>query len=353
MATVSDLIHSSFRLIGAVAAGETLETNELNDALVSLNQMIASWSTEKLSVYAINKETFPLSGTQSYTMGPGGSFATARPVQIIAARATSGSGNYGRHLDIVDADAWTSTVERDGGINLPIKAFVDYAFPLATVWLWPVPAASTQVELYTMMEYTSFPQTPDNPVHSFQPQRLSYTMAGGVGSFTVGPGGQLAGTRPARCDAIAVSFGTYRREVPIINAAAWATLLEPSGQPITVPIQMYVQYTYPMVTINLWPTPGAGGQIEIHSLQAITQFVNLTDTISLPPGYEAALRYNFAIAILPEYPRSQPDPTLPAQAQNYKATLVQLNRANLLPAAQGAAPEPAETTAEPRTMVTQ
>jgi hypothetical protein len=347
----TDLIHSSFRLIGAIAAGETLETNELNDALVSLNQMLAGWSAEKLTVYAIKKETFPLSGTQSYTMGPSGTFATVRPTQIISARAST--GNYGRHLDIVDADTWTSTVERDGGINLPIKAFVDYAFPLATVWLWPMPAASTQVELYTMMEYTSFPVRPNDPVHSFQPQRLSYTMSGGVGSFTVGPGGQLAVTRPARCDAIAVSFGTYRREVPIISAAEWATLLEPSGQPITVPIQMYVQYSYPAVTLNLWPVPGAGGQLEIHSLQAFTQLASLTDTVDLPPGYEMAIRYNFAIAILPEYPRSTVDPTVVAQAQAYKASLAQLNAANLLPAAQGAAPQPAEAAAQPRTMVTQ
>jgi hypothetical protein len=54
----------------------------------------------------------------------------------------------------------------------------------------------------------------------------------------------------------------------------------------------------------------------------------VNDVINLPPGYEAALRYNFAIAILPEYPRSQVDPTLPAQAQNYKASIVQLNNQN-------------------------
>ena len=51
MSTVSDLIHSSFRLIGAIAAGEILETNELNDALISLNQMIMSWNTEGASLF--------------------------------------------------------------------------------------------------------------------------------------------------------------------------------------------------------------------------------------------------------------------------------------------------------------
>ena len=38
------------RLIGAIAAGELLETTELQDALVSLNQMLSSWNTEGASL---------------------------------------------------------------------------------------------------------------------------------------------------------------------------------------------------------------------------------------------------------------------------------------------------------------
>jgi hypothetical protein len=38
MPTVSEPIHSSFRLTGIIAAGETLETAEAKDAFVSLAQ---------------------------------------------------------------------------------------------------------------------------------------------------------------------------------------------------------------------------------------------------------------------------------------------------------------------------
>jgi hypothetical protein len=144
MPTASELIHSSMRLIGAIASGETLETNELNDALVSLNQMLASWSTERVTVYEIRRDSFPLTGVQSYTMGPAGVFSAARPTQIVAARASI--GNYGRGLKIVDVNRWTEILERGGAVNLPMKAFVDYAFPLATVYLWPVPVAGTLTE---------------------------------------------------------------------------------------------------------------------------------------------------------------------------------------------------------------
>jgi hypothetical protein len=156
---------------------------------------------------------------------------------------------------------------------------------------------------------------------------MTYTMPGGSGSFTIGPGGQLAAPRPARCDSIAASSGTYRGPVDIVSAAEWATMLEPSGAPITIPIELYVDYGFPAVTLNLWPVPQSGGTIEVHSLQAFAAFAALTDPVALPPGYEAAIRYNLAVALLPEYPRSEADPSLPAQAQNYKASLVQLNAA--------------------------
>jgi hypothetical protein len=328
MPTASELIHSSMRLIGAIAAGEILETNELNDALVTLNQLLASWSTERVTVYEIRRDSFPLTGAPSYTMGPAGVFAAPRPTQIVAARAST--ANFGRGLTLIDVNRWSEILERGGAVNLPMKAFVDYASPLATVYLWPVPAAGTVIELYTLQEYTTFPDGvaapngPPPPVHNFTPQRLTYTVPGGSGSFTVGPGGQLAMPRPARCDAIAAASGTYRRAVEIVSALEWSTMIEPSGAPITVPLEMYVQYGYPAVTLSLWPV-AATGTLEVHSLAALTAFVALTDTVNLPPGYELAIRYNLAVALLPEYPRSEVDPTLLPQAQNYKASLVQLN----------------------------
>lgn len=347
----TDLIHSSMRLIGAIAAGETLETNELNDGLVTLNQLLASWSTERLSVYEIRQDNFSMSGGSSYTMGPSGVLVAPRPTQIVAARASS--GNYGRGLRLIDVNRWTDLLERGGAVNLPMKAYVDYAFPLATVFLWPVPAAGTQIELYVLQEYTTFAEgiasatPPPPPLHNFQPQRLTYVIAGGTSSFTIGPGGQLAMPRPARCDAIAASTGSYRRMVELVSSMEWSTLLEPSGSPITVPMELYIEYGYPNLTLNVWPAPAAGGSLEVQSLQQLTAVASISSTIDLPPGYEAAIRYNLAMALLPEYPRSEPDPSLPAQAQNYKASLVQLNaqtqRLGGLPPAETAASDATQT----------
>lgn len=204
MPTVTDLIQSSFRLIGAVASGETLETNELNDALVSLNQMIASWNTEGLSI-------------------------------------------AGRQRLMVNTNQSTNS--------------------------YPMPQRAVHIE--------------------------------------------------------SASVATAGIDCPleIVDSAGWEAISE-KAQLATFILKLYCDYAYPNATVYIWPTPRQPGVLEMWVYVPIAAFVNLTDTINLPPGYEAALRYNFAIAVLPEYPRSQVDQTLPAQAQNYKASLVELNRAN-------------------------
>jgi hypothetical protein len=201
--TVSDLIHSSFRLIGAIAAGETLETNELNDAFVSLNQMLSSWDTEGASLVGRKRLLITVAGSNSYVL-------PERPVHIEAASVAS--GGIDSPLQIVDSAGWEATPEKQATSVYVQKLFCDYAYPTSTVYIAPLP-------------------------------RL-------------------------------------------------------------------------------------GGTLEIWIFVIIPQFATVNDVIDLPPGYEAALRYNLALALLPEYPRSQVDPTLPAQAQNYKASLVQLNAGN-------------------------
>jgi len=218
MPTVSELIHSSFRLIGAIAAAEVLETNEQNDALVSLNQMMASWNNEGASLVARKRLLVPVFGTNGpYSL-------SERPVRIEAASVAS--GGIDSPLEIVDSAGWESTPEKAAQSVYVRRLFCDYGYPAASVYIAPIP-------------------------------RL-------------------------------------------------------------------------------------GGQLEMWIYVPITQFASLATVVDLPPGYEMAVRYNFAIALLPEYPRSQVDPTLPAQAQAYKASIVQLNAQNHIhqaapPALQGAA----------------
>jgi len=204
MPTASDLIHSSMRLIGAIASGETLETYELNDGLVSLNQMLASWNTEGASLVARKRLLISVLGTNGpYTL-------PERPVRIEAASVAA--GGIDSQLEIVDSAGWEATPEKQAQSVYVRKLYCDYGYPAAVVYIAPIPRMAGQLEMW-----------------------------------------------------------------------------------------IYV---------------------------SLAQLNSLAQVIDLPPGYEAAVRYNLAMALLPEYPRAQPDPTLAAQAQMYKASLVQLNAGN-------------------------
>src|SRR5215475_3568526 len=106
MATVNDLIHSSFRLIGAIASGEILETNELNDAFVSLNQMIASWNTEGASLVGRRRITNPVSAGQNEAVLA----QLDRPSRIVA--ASSSTHGVDSPIEMVNAAGWEAVEEK-------------------------------------------------------------------------------------------------------------------------------------------------------------------------------------------------------------------------------------------------
>ena len=72
----------ALRLCGIRLATET----QLETAFTVLNQMLASWSAERLMVPSVVDESFTLvAGTAVYTIGSSGTFNTTRPMRIIDA----------------------------------------------------------------------------------------------------------------------------------------------------------------------------------------------------------------------------------------------------------------------------
>lgn len=81
MTTVRKLITQALRDLGAYAIVEVPTAEDAQDALECLNQMIGTWQTESLVVYAKNQQvfTYPSTGHQSMTIGPTGDFVSPPP----------------------------------------------------------------------------------------------------------------------------------------------------------------------------------------------------------------------------------------------------------------------------------
>jgi hypothetical protein len=81
--TAGDQINGALRLIGQLAEGETPSAATSQDALTAMNQMIDSWSTERLAVFSTQDQVFSwLPGFISRTLGPTGDFVGNRPILL-------------------------------------------------------------------------------------------------------------------------------------------------------------------------------------------------------------------------------------------------------------------------------
>jgi hypothetical protein len=142
---VSDLIIESFLDLATIDPGVGITPTEQADAFLRLNQVIASWSTEQFSVYNQVHGAFSITaGTSSYTVGPGGTLATAaRPVRITSAAGVSGA--FSIPVAVLSfADFESKAINPSGRSSvLPEFIGVDQGFPLVNLKLFPPPSAST------------------------------------------------------------------------------------------------------------------------------------------------------------------------------------------------------------------
>lgn len=60
----------SLKQLGVLAAGESVQGDELSDALIAFEGLLAQWATQHLYVYKASDVVIPLSGVGVYTVGP-------------------------------------------------------------------------------------------------------------------------------------------------------------------------------------------------------------------------------------------------------------------------------------------
>lgn len=179
--TGNDILTASLRLIGVLASGEPLGSSEATDGLASLNDLVESWSLESLLVNTRIRETFPLvAGQQSYTMGVGGNFNTARPQMIENAliQLAGTSPLLELPMGILSKDQYAGVVIKALQSTYPLYIYPENANPLETLNVWPVPNAVNNIVLYSWKVLGNF--TDLTTTVNFPPgygRALKYNMA--------------------------------------------------------------------------------------------------------------------------------------------------------------------------------
>lgn len=160
--TANDLIARSLRLIGVLASGELPQANEAQDALVTLNNMLDSWSTQRMQVFTVPRlGPFNLvSGKQSYTVGIGGDFNIPRPPYIQRVTILNLSNPIQPlelAMEYLTTEQWADIPVKNIQSALPLRVWDDRGFPLRTLSYWTVPNVPVQTFIYPWQALSAFP----------------------------------------------------------------------------------------------------------------------------------------------------------------------------------------------------
>jgi hypothetical protein len=212
MATTRELLSGAHRLLGLVNSGNVLPEAVYQDNLVALNQMIDSWSTERLAVFCTQDQTYYWeAGNRIRTLGPTGDFVYILANQSDTPIVTQGDDYIG------------------------------------------VDDATTQRPI--LLDDSTYFRDPTTNV----------------------------------------SYG-----IKFINQLQYNNIAVKTVQS-TYPQVMFVNNTFPNITLSVYPVPNRMLEFHFISVQPWANPTTLETDLAFPPGYLRAFRYNLALELAPEF----------------------------------------------------
>ena len=130
----------------------------------------------------------------------------------------------------------------------------------------------------------------------YQIVRTLQSTTAGVGTYTLGSGGDWNMTRPDRIDRLNHVDSAQNLETPMrkqTDSEYQAIRLRTTQS--TIPYEWYDDGAYPLRTITLFPVPSVNKQVALYTWQQLGTVNTLDTTLDFPPGYRAAVRYKLAI----------------------------------------------------------
>lgn len=264
--TVRDLLSWILRESGVVAAGQVPSAQDINDAFMRCNTMLAQWQRKRWLVYHLVDVFTPSTGAAAYFVGPGQSFNIGmRPDKIF-------SGFFRQFNQLANGNY---TPPGPVTYNVCIR---DHNFP-------EVVSNSLSLTLAPLLP------VPDNQPPS---TGIDYPLR----------------IIPSRENYSVISMkGLQSWPQSVFLDTGWTN----NGAPPGCAVALF----YPVPLANLF-------ELHLQFSEVLQKFVNLSDDIILPPEYEAAILYNMIVRTKTAYGLPM-DPVMVALAKDGLGTLREAN----------------------------
>jgi len=155
--TAGDQINRALRLLGVLAEGETPSAATSQDGLTALNQMIESWSTERLSVFSTQDQIFTWpAGQITRTLGPSGNFVGNRPVLLDEATYYRDAGtNVSYGIKFINQQQYDGIAVKTVTSTYPQVIFVNMTYPDVTMTVYPQPTRDLEWHFVSVQELSN------------------------------------------------------------------------------------------------------------------------------------------------------------------------------------------------------
>ena len=129
---------------------------------------------------------------------------------------------------------------------------------------------------------------------------ISGDLVGAKQAYTLGPSSaDFAFTRPIDIENARLLWNGVNYPLEVLDQDQWAAI-RVTTLTSNLPRYMYVTGDWPNTTLKFWPIPTTPMQVILGVMHPMAA-VALTDTLSVPPGYERMMASNLAVEIAPEF----------------------------------------------------
>lgn len=372
-----DIIRSSLRSIGALGSGEVPDSQTAQDCLYLLNEMLDQWSNERIAIPAQQEVIHEITGGQYiYTLGPGGSvgcnftgYITPNSVApggtLTVTAVNSGALSVGQIISsssygtAITGTAITALGSGTGGNNTATPGTYavqqSQTFNVSCAVLTSSSAVITGSQSFAAGQPVFFTNI-SGVSGSITANQTYYVISTGLSTSQFEVSATLGGaaitfsaTGSMTCTPIC-TFQTYAPRPLRINSALVRVVTSVAGYldyPVAVlnideyqliglktmsgpwPRCLYYQPTMPTGTLYYWPNPSQG-EMHIFCETVINQFQTLSDTVIFPQGVQAAIHWNLAKLLLPEWGKTDAD-QVQLIMENAKQSMGLLKRTNMAP----------------------
>ena len=145
----------------------------------------------------------------------------------------------------------------------------------------------------------------------------------GESSFTIGPTGNVVGSRPIGIESAYLDRAGIHYPVRVVDNQLFDSIIYPAASGANT-VYVYYEATVPNGIVHCWPL-ASDCTLGLRVINQVVNFTDLTTPTTLPPGYEECIVSNLAVRLSPFYPAVQ---LSPITARLAKTTLDTIQRRN-------------------------